>query len=297
MTLSEVLQLILSILSLIATVSISIIIYKAEKRQAKKDAQEKENARLKELENEAEIFIIKNGDDIDYLPLCVFANSLNKFKKHKRTIYNNFNMCSSELQQIILKKKNLCLLEISSSDWFFKAIDDFEKDINEFNLGRNLYYDNAKYITRCFDYYSGDKIPNVDTEIFEVQDYNFRKNPLIIRDVYKCGLYFYIGRWFDFCNDIKKDKALKEIQMISPCDYVYRLFSGENEKIYCYWNAQLLRYLCSHLRNYKPNTYDYVSPSYSPAIELNVDCFEDLYYCALYELYLTYCNDKTKESL
>ena len=213
MTLSEILQLILSILSLIATVSVSVILYKAERRQAKKEAEEKENTRLKLLEHDAEIFIIKNGDDIDYLPLCVFANSLNKFKKHKRAIYNNFNMCSFEFQQMILKKKNLYLFEISSSDWFFKAIDDFEKDIKEFNLGRNLYYDNAKYIARCFDYYSDEKLPNIDSEIFEVQDYNFRKTPLIIRDVYKCGLYFYIGRWFDFCNDIKNDEALKEIQL------------------------------------------------------------------------------------
>lgn len=294
MELPEVLQLILSILSLFATVSVSVILYKAERRQAKKEAREKENARLKELEHEAEIFIIKNGDDIDFLPLCVFSNSLNKFKKHKRAIYNNFNMCSSELQQIILKKKNICLLEISSSDWFSTAIYKFEKDIREFNLGRNLYYDNAKYITRCFDYYSDEKIPNIDTEIFVVQDYDFRKNPPIVRDIYKCGLYFYIGRWFDFSNDIKNYESLKEIQMIPPCDYIYELFSGEKEMIYCHWNAQLLRYLCHYLRDYKPNACDHVITLYSPTIELNVDYFEDLYYCALYELYITYCNNKTK---
>jgi|GEM_PF-4401708 len=290
MTLSEILQLILSILSLFATVSVSVFLYKAEKRQAKKEAQERENDRLKELEHEAEIFIIKNGDDIDFLPLCVFANSLNKFKKHKRAIYNNFNMCSSELQQIILKKQNTFLLELPSSDWFSTAIFKFEKDIEYFNLGRNLYYDNAKYITRCFNYFSNEQIPSIDDKIFEFQDYHIDKNSMINRDICSCGLYLYVSRWLNFCEDLKKYKNPNSIEMTAPCDYIYELFAGADEKTYCYWNARLLRCLCSLLREYKQDDC-IVSASYSPAIELSTDYFEDLYYCALYELYLTYCKN------
>lgn len=62
----EIVNLIISILSLIAMIAISLVIYFLERKNLR-------NQRTKEIKDEAKKFIIKNADEIDYLHWAIIA--------------------------------------------------------------------------------------------------------------------------------------------------------------------------------------------------------------------------------
>lgn len=282
----DIAQLVISILSLIATVAVSVIIYFLESKRDKQIDIGNENARIRNLEHEAEIFIIKNGDDIDYLPLCVFANNLNGTRKHKRAIYNNFNICSDELKKIILEKQKIYIKDLPSWNWFSQCITLFEDKIELLDLGRSLYYDDAKYIKYCFDFYGKNEVPDINDRL-EFNDYDIKDENLISRGIFTCTLNMYLNHFFAFKNDSRCYKNPDNIIFPSPCDMIYDIAVGDDEQKYCFWMAHLMRYLCAHIRLTK-NENSFYQNSYSQAIEINEQFFEDLYYCAVYELYITF---------
>lgn len=283
----DIAQLVISILSLVATVAISVILYKLDRKRDKEIEEQKEKARQKDLEYEAELFLIKNGDEIQYLPLCVLANNLNCLKKHKRDIYNNFNICSDEVKEIILNKQKITLKKITSEDWFEICNSKFVEAIKNFKLGRNMYYDNAKYVRHCFDYYGKDAISFNTSLKFQFMDYNIRDNVMIPWTVRNSSYYSYVNHYFHFFNDLQNYENPNDIKCQSPCDLLYNKIINEDENIYCYWSAEQMRYLCSFMRewHYEHSLY---RTSYSQTIEISPEYFEDIYYCALYELYITF---------
>ena len=103
MTIADIIQIILGILSLIATVGVSFAIYWLQSRHEKQlERIAKENAE-KQLKEEADRFLIDNEAERDYLPLCVFASNLHRHERHTRKIYTNFCRCSNDLQNKILE--------------------------------------------------------------------------------------------------------------------------------------------------------------------------------------------------
>ena len=109
MNIADVIQIIIGILSLIATVGVSFAIYWLQSRHEKEMedlAKEKEKKLLKE---EADKFLIDNESERDYLPLCVFASNLHRHEKHTRKIYTNFCRCRTELQNKILSYYSIFL--------------------------------------------------------------------------------------------------------------------------------------------------------------------------------------------
>ncbi len=285
----EITQMIISILSLFATIGVSVAIYWLEKRQSIQAAKEEEKRRLKELEHEADIFIMQNGEEIEFLPLCVFANNLNYSKKHERKIFNNFHICSDELKKMILEKQKVFIKELPQN-WFAKCNERFIEDIAKNKLGRNLFYDNAKYTTRCITYFGKDQTLNLDKNIFQFQDYHIENESLIKRKICKCSCYSYCVEFLNLMENSKCFKNPYNISMIPPCDYIYSISADEDEQTYCYWNALLMRYLCCALRKTE-SPYKLVKGSYSEMIEAFPKTFEDIYYLALYELYLSYGKD------
>lgn len=283
----DIAQLVISILSLVATIAISVILYKLDRKRDKEIEIQKEKARQKDLEHEAELFLIKNGDEIQYLPLCVIANNLNCLKKHKRDIYNNFNICSDEVKEIILDKQKIALKKVTSEDWFEICNSKFVEAIKEFKLGRNMYYDNAKYVRYCYDYYGKEPI-SFDTS-FKIQfmDYNITENTMVPWVTRRASYYSYVNHYFHFLDDLQKYENPHNIKWPLPCDFLYNKVVNEDENIYCYWSAEQMRCLCSFIRerNYEHSLY---RTSYSQAIEISPEYFEDMYYCALYELYITF---------
>ena len=78
MTIADVIQIILGVLSLIATVAVSVVIARVETKRAKRQHTEAIQQQVKE-------FVMNNESEIDYLPLCVFANAVSS--------YTAFNFC------------------------------------------------------------------------------------------------------------------------------------------------------------------------------------------------------------
>lgn len=286
MTAYDIIQLILSVLSLISTIAISIILYILDRKREKEQEKNDEVLRIKELEHKAEIFIIQNGDEIEYLPLCVFANALNKTIKHERSIYNNFNACSDELKEIILEKQNIFIRSVPNTNWFNIYNQKLCDEIDRLELGRDLFYDNAKYVKECFDYYRKDELPEVD-ETIEYPDYQIKGNEMVPWGLSHCKLYNYIYRYLNYLSDIKIYSNPQGINYIEPCDLIYEKASADGREAYSYWMAMLMRYICSVIR--EKGCVGSISQSpYSQAIEITPTYYEDVYYCALLELYTAF---------
>ncbi len=276
-----------SILSFIATIVISVVLYKLDRKREKELLIIEQRNKQYLLEREAERFIIENGDEIDFLPLCVFANKLNPIKKHKRKIYNNFNMCSDEVKALVLEKRKIFIKELPSVNWADKAIEALEIEIEIQELGRNLFYDNAKYIKACIELFGKNEIPCIEEKI-KYEDYLIENGTLVSLGEAPYTLYDYISSFFKYRRDIKKYKNPNNIQFIKPNDLIHAIANEyKNREIYCYWNAQLMRYLCAVLRA-NGCEKGLNTSTYSQAIEIEVKYFEDLYYCALLELYTTF---------
>ena len=58
-----------------------------------------EAMRIQKLEEDANKFISNNNDEIQFLPLCLIANSYDNHHKFERKIYNEFNVLNRELQK------------------------------------------------------------------------------------------------------------------------------------------------------------------------------------------------------
>lgn len=79
MTMAEIIQIIIGILSLLATISIPIMIHRSDIKRIEEDAK-------KQLERDAEMFIRINYEEIEYLPLCIFANAVGPYTQNSRKI-------------------------------------------------------------------------------------------------------------------------------------------------------------------------------------------------------------------
>ena len=284
---ADVIQIIIGILSLISTISLSIVLYVLEAKRINRDKKIEDERRKTLLEYEAEKFIITNGDEIDYLPLCVFANNLNKIKKHKRDIYNNYNLCSDEVKKIILEKRNIFIKKIPNDKWYRQCVELLRKDVEKYELGRSVFYENAKYVERCMEFYSDNSCKGFSNEEFIFEDYHIDENKMVKRGSHKTSLFIYISRYLEFKEDTRKYDNTSNVKYYAPCDYVWNMSVQESEEIYCYWNALLMRYICMNIREYN-SEYSFISGVYSQVSDLTADSFEDLYYLSLYELYLTY---------
>ena len=67
MTIVDIIQIVLSVLSLIATVAVSVIIYKFERKNERLREKVLEKQKAKEIELTARNFIIDNQNDIELL--------------------------------------------------------------------------------------------------------------------------------------------------------------------------------------------------------------------------------------
>ena len=116
MSVTDIIQILLSILSLVATVAVSVVIYYCE---SKKDHRKEQ----RELTNRAHSFIIDNklGNENfkDYIPLASVIAIKDPLYKPFKDIYLNFFKCEPELQNIILEHLHIPL-RISSNNSIFE---------------------------------------------------------------------------------------------------------------------------------------------------------------------------------
>ena len=116
----EIANLVISILSLIATIAISFVIYFLEQHNQKVSKE-------KEVKQEAKKFIIDNADELDYLHWATIAVGCYPQNKHVRKIYNNFAILDDEVKLEVLRQRDLNCKLINNDKWIYEKIDMIQK--------------------------------------------------------------------------------------------------------------------------------------------------------------------------
>lgn len=263
-------ELIIGILTLIATVVFGVLPFIIASCN-----------RCQKLKVAAKNFVIDNQGEINFLPLCVFADCLHSDDKHNRVIYTNFNKCDKGTQKAILRYKGIKQKIIKNQKWVDESIQSFLKIQDEYQLGRNMLYDGAKYLHRAYNYKKLE-IETIDPMKFTTPSWNSFVNP---PRTFSCYLSDYMGykyRESELTSNEKIDFGMYK----PPMDLLYNQENLGNcpEEIVCFWIMRYICDVCQVLRNQnliKSNNFDEL-----PLLEeLDHVTYEDFYYYTLAILY------------
>lgn len=285
MTTVDIIQIIIGILSLIATVGVSVAIYWLQSRHEKEmERVAKENAE-KQLKEEADRFLIDNESEREYLPLCVFASNLHRHEKHTRNIYTNFCRCRNELQNKILEVAEFKCRTMDGTEWLGKAIDKLKEDIKKYKLGRDYLYDGAKYFHRGFTLYREKEWVYSYRQVFEPIVENRLSSALTGTNL--ISISNYVDEYFYyFIEKHNLDKMRGE--PLPPIDYVWEsqnLASIEESEV-CGWIMEIVKAITIIIHN---KTIKYEGDLYFEDLtDGQAETFEDKYYETVRALYYTY---------
>lgn len=283
MALSDIIQIIIGILSLIATVAVSFVIYWLQMRHEKELQKLEDQQKQNELEEKAKIFLMDHENERDYLPWCVLAANLHRLERHTRVIYREFCRCPEELRNEILKQAGFEIASMKDNTWVDVCIEKLKADIKKYNLGGDYLYDRAKYFHRGYQSYRGLSWGETPC-IFESINKNsrirrtFNVNQLSIGDYIDEYFYYYIDKHMEF----------KKKSPIPPIDYVWDsqdLATCEEEKV-CMWLMELTEEIALNIRRRKSN--DEGNANSLEYTDAQAETFEDKYYEVLQALYNTY---------
>lgn len=269
----------MDVLSLIATVVLTVAIYWLQRSHEKEREQMEVEAQKKAVAEAARVFLIDNEDEIEYLPLSAIAMSLKFKRKHHRAITTKFLRCSEEVQKEILKQANFQPIEVSKEQ-VSAALKRLKDDIKVRSFGRDALYDGAKYFHRAMERYSDEKIETVNPYIFEdIRRTHFYQGDSLqlLKDMsYNGTLYGYM---YDYLHsaDLGKSKWLLQ----PPIDMVWSQckLAGCPEEIMTFWTMRVVIDCC---RVFAESEEDFIFD------EDLIETQEDMYYYAVMVLYNTY---------
>ena len=286
MTTADMIQIIIGILSLIATVGVSVAIYWLQSRhekQLERIAKEKAEKLLKE---EADRFLIDNEAERDYLPLCVFVSYLHRHERHTRKIYTNFCRCSNDLQNKILEVAEFKCRTIEGTDWLDKAIEKLKADIKKYGLGRDYLYDGAKYFHRGFKYFREQKWDYSYERLFKPIVENEMMKALLGSDL--ISISSYVDEYFYYWIEKHNTDKVKS-NPLPPIDYLWdsqNLASCEESEV-CGWLMEIVDAIAIIIHN---KTIEKENDLYFEDLtDEQAETFEDKYYETVRALYYTYC--------
>lgn len=283
----EIWSFVVDVLSLIATVVLTVAIYWLQRSHEKEREQMEVKAQKKAVAEAARVFLIDNEDEIEYLPLSAIAKSLNLKRKHHRAITTKFLRCSEEVQKEILKQVNFQPIEVSKEQvsTVLKLLRD---DIKTYCFGRDVLYDGAKYFHRAMERYSDKEIETVNPYIFEdIKRTHFYQGDSLklLKDTsYNGTLYGYMHDYIHSA-DLGKSKWLLQppIDMVlSQCN-----LAGCPEDIMTFWMMRIIIDCC---RVFAESEEDFIFD------EDLIKTQEDMYYYAVMVLYNTYIAKKVEDA-
>lgn len=273
----------MDVLSLIATVVLTVAIYWLQRSHEKEREQMEVEAQKKAVAEAARVFLIDNEDEIEYLPLSAIAKSLKFKRKHHRAITTKFLRCSEEVQKEILKQANFQTIEVSKEQ-VSAALKRLKDDIKVRSFGQAALYDGAKYFHRAMERYSDEKIETVNPYRFEDirQTHFYQGDSLrLLKDMsYNGTLYGYM---YDYIHsaDLGKSKCLLQ----PPIDMVWSQCKLARcpEEIMTFWTMRIVIDCC---RVFAESEEDIIFD------EDLIETQEDMYYYAVMALYSTYIAKK-----
>ena len=287
----------LSFLSLVATVLVSFMIYWLQRHHEKEMESLQERQRLKELESQANAFLVDHEDERDYLPWCVFASQLHRHEKHTRKIYTDFCRISDELQQEVLRLASFNIKIVPAEQWSAKVLDLLQKDIEKYklgsDLGRDILYEGGKLFWRGFERYREKEWNDIDVQaVFKPIYKGPWFNP---RECVNC--WGYIDQYMCFLQREERldDILTIELNPVPPIDYVWNGagLGNADEELVCAWVMTLVHDIASCVPKQNSDAesaqlQDIREIDYTDAV---VETYEDKYYQALHMLYNTYLNN------
>ena len=315
MTPAEIIQIVIGSLSLLATIAVSLLIYWMQRKHEKeqemleerriRDRQELEEQRIREqrereekeraekLTEEANLFLIDNVDEKDYLPWCIIAANQCRLKKHARKIYSEFCRCSKELQAEILRKAGITYQPIAKTNWVDVGIDQLREDIKKYKLAidnNDYLYDGAKYFHRGFEYYRELKYQFDDQHVFQT----IWSNEVMVRltGQKEITASSYIEQYFDFILGNIPDDKLANKNPFPPINYIWDKFGlgyAAEEKV-CYYVMLYVRDILLNIHCRFSNRED--SLYFENLTDAQVGLYEDMYYDTLLLLYNVYGLDR-----
>ncbi|MCH5153967.1 MAG: hypothetical protein J1F71_02010 [Clostridiales bacterium] len=299
MTVSDIVQIVIGALSLVATVAVSFFIYWLQSRHEKEMKKLDEKHRIEKLSEEANNFLIDHEDERDYLPWCTIATNLHQHERHNRKIYTDFCRCSAELQNKILEMAEFSIRTIEGTDWVDDAFEKLEADIKKYKLGEQPFlYDGAKYFHRAFTYYRENEFnENHNRELKTI----CKQNLLFVineKEKDKVSLSSYIEQYFDFVLGTIRKEYIEWDNPIPPVDYAWEYYclGYAPEEDVCYWIMELVENFVVNIHN-RFGTCVYDSVIRENSTDAQAETYEDRYYDILYWMYYTYCYlAKEKES-
>lgn len=295
MTTAEIIQIVIGVLSLFATILVSFVIYRLQRRHEIEMQKIEETHKKELLEEKARNFLIDNEAERDYLPWCIISSNINNHRQHNRKIYTNFNRCSFELQNEILKQAGFTLSLIKDKDdWISKCFDELEKDIDKYSLGEQKFlYDRAKYFHRGFERYKEQQVTLENDCLFQ------RINPgnKILYNLYPDDsepLGNYIEEYLDY---ILEGKPVVDRVPYPPVDYVWNTqhLGNAKEDLVCYWVMDLVENIVISIHSHFCGSY-FKSVICENRTDAQAETFEDKYYQALYWLYFTYIFNNSRKT-
>lgn len=271
----EIANLIISILSLAATIAISFVIFFLEKKN-------QENARKNEIKENAKRFIVDNSEELDYLHWATVAVGCFPQNKHVRRIYNAFSYLDDETKNEVLRQRKLDCDLIEDDSWIQDKISLIVEAIHKLELGDDLLYDGGKYLTRSYEY-KKQKIDDLKHLKYTKDSYDdaFNLGRMFLEHKGKLTYTQYLEDYL-YCKYDKPELMPNDEEIILPNDY---LIKEENlrecyEDYLCFWMMVManevicyaIKYL--HWKEKDHSTTDAFAETY-----------EDKYFSLLYELY------------
>lgn len=301
MSVTDIIQILLSILSLVATVAVSVVIYYCE---SKKDHRKEQ----RELTNRAHSFIIDNklGNENfkDYIPLASVIAIKDSLYKPFKDIYLNFFKCEPELQNIILEHLHIPL-RISSNNSIFEKCKKkwchYEVENKIGKLGFKWRLEKINFFDIVKKYINSD-IKTCQEKCFQIPVISdtledFSCNKPSIKNV---DLLEYIDRYLDCVHHTNTWKDIKNYPNLhleiskSPFIVLNEKRKKENwsEQQECMWYMWYIICTCESLVY-----HDFVVEQYNRKYYLhvklsNINTFEDLYAYMLLTLLNTFGSDE-----
>lgn len=285
---SNIISLSIDFIALVVSIVLTIIIYRLERRHEKEHEAAEEKAQKAALSEVAKVFLIDNDDEVEYLPLAEIAAKLNLKRKHCRLITTRFLRCSDAQQREILHQSNIANISVSM-EAVSVALDKLRLDLDKSEFGRNILYDDAKYLHRAFKRYSDIEVSNVNPYEFEniesgEWDDNQSKIPLYVIN-HPSTLRDYMWGYMHIPKQNRQG-------IIPPVNKVFQQFDLGNcdEQIMTFWTMRIIIDAC--------HTFNDIS-YFDDFDESLIQTQEDMYYytlatlCAAYPMEEVIVNDES----
>lgn len=288
----EIANFIVAVLSLIATIVLTIVIYRLQKdNEAKRDRERKEDLEREIKERNEELarnFIIDNQSEIDLLPWSAIASNVKTLpalqawrtqRKYSHQIYLKFDKQPEAIKKEILRQEGILLNLPKNCDWVSEYLERLKIDAFECEMSADKHcflYDGAKYFHRGISNYWDEKldgmvkikIPNIPIN---------RENSLF-------GSY--VADFDDYiCETIFRkfgEQSFLAENATPPLDFANSAFPNDEKSfVLC-----MMQFVHSFSISVGVRTSE--NEEFGISNDRQISTYEDYYYDALLGLYLAY---------